>query len=352
VTAAHLQAETDGRVAPGAEPEPLLAVEDLKTSFFTRDGVVRAVDGLSYRLDPGEMLGVVGESGCGKSVGALSILGLIPTPPGRISGGSIRFQGRELVGLGEAEMRAIRGNDISVIFQEPMTSLNPVMRIGRQIAEPLMVHQGLSKRAAFDRAAEMLDRVRIPDARRRLEEYPHQLSGGMRQRVMIAMALACRPKVLIADEPTTALDVTIQAQILRLLRELRSELGTAVLLISHNLAVIAESVQRVIVMYAGRKVEEAPVALLFRRPRHPYTVGLLGSVPRLDRSPGKEQARLTEIPGMLPALGSHLAGCAFAPRCVLATEQCRSTAPPLRELAPSHFAACWHSERAAEAMHG
>jgi peptide/nickel transport system ATP-binding protein len=352
VTAAHLQAGTEGRVASGIGPQPLLAVEDLKTWFFTRDGVLRAVDGLSYRLDPGEMLGVVGESGCGKSVGALSILGFIPTPPGRIVGGSIGFQGRELVGLGEAEMRAIRGNDISVIFQEPMTSLNPVMRIGRQIAEPLMLHQGLSKRAAFDRAAEMLDRVRIPDARRRLEEYPHLLSGGMRQRVMIAMALACRPKVLIADEPTTALDVTIQAQILRLLRELQSELGTAVMLISHNLGVIAESVQRVIVMYAGHKVEEAPVAALFRRPRHPYTTGLLGSVPRLDRSPGNGQARLTEIPGTLPALGSHLAGCAFAPRCVLATDQCRSAAPPLRELAPSHFAACWHSEGAAEARHG
>jgi oligopeptide/dipeptide ABC transporter ATP-binding protein len=331
--------------------EPLLVVDDLKTWFFTRDGVLRAVDGLSYRLERGEMLGVVGESGCGKSVGALSILGLIPMPPGRIVGGSIRFRGRELVGLGEADMRAIRGNDISVIFQEPMTSLNPVMRIGRQIAEPLMLHQGLSKRAAFDRAAEMLDRVRIPDARRRLEEYPHQLSGGMRQRVMIAMALACRPEVLIADEPTTALDVTIQAQILRLLRELQSEFGTAVMLISHNLGVIAESVHRVIVMYAGRKVEEAPVAALFRRPRHPYTVGQLGSVPRVDRTSGTQQARLTEIPGMLPALGSHAPGCAFAPRCALATDECRTAAPPLLEQAPSHFAACWHSERAAEAMH-
>ena len=331
--------------------EPLLVVEDLKTWFFTRDGLLRAVDGLSYSLERGEMLGVVGESGCGKSVAALSILGLVPSPPGRIVGGSIRFRARELVGLRESAMRAIRGNEISVIFQEPMTSLNPVMRIGRQIAEPLMLHQGLGKRAAFVRAAEMLDRVRIPDARRRLEEYPHQLSGGMRQRVMIAMALACRPEVLIADEPTTALDVTIQAQILHLLRALQRDLGTSVILISHNLGVIAESVQRVVVMYAGRKVEEAPVSALFSRPRHPYTVGLLGSVPKVDRTSQIQQARLTEIPGMLPALGEHTPGCAFAPRCSLATEECRTTAPPLLQQAPSHFAACWHSERASEAIY-
>ena len=334
----------------GAQPpaEPLLAIDDLKTWFFTRDGILRAVDGLSYRLDRGEMLGIVGESGCGKSVGALSILGLIPMPPGRIVAGSIRFRGRELVGLDEPAMREIRGNDISVIFQEPMTSLNPVMRVGRQIAEPLILHQGLSKRDAYVRAAEMLDLVRIPDARRRLDEYPHQLSGGTRQRVMIAIALACRPDVLIADEPTTALDVTIQAQILRLLRELQRDLGTSVILISHNLGVIAESVQRVIVMYAGRKVEEAPVSALFRRPRHPYTVGLLGSVPRVDRTSRAQQARLAEIPGMLPALSERIAGCAFAARCSLATEECRTVPPPLLEKAPGHFAACWHSDRAAE----
>jgi peptide/nickel transport system ATP-binding protein len=333
-----------------AEPAvgPLLVIDDLKTWFFTRDGILRAVDGLSYRLGRGETLGVVGESGCGKSVGALSILGLIPTPPGRIVAGSIRFRGRELVGLDEAAMRKIRGNEISVIFQEPMTSLNPVMRVGRQIAEPLMLHQGLSRRAAYDRAAEMLDRVRIPDARRRLDEYPHQLSGGTRQRVMIAMALACRPDVLIADEPTTALDVTIQAQILRLLRELQRELGTSVILISHSLGVIAESVQRVIVMYAGRKVEEAAVSALFRHPRHPYTVGLLGSVPRVDRTSRPQLARLAEIPGMLPALSEHTPGCTFAPRCSLATEKCRTVPPPLVEQAPGHFAACWHSEHAAE----
>jgi peptide/nickel transport system ATP-binding protein len=329
----------------------LLAVEDLKTWFFMRDGLLRAVDGLSFRLESGEILGVVGESGCGKSVAALSILGLIPTPPGRIVGGSIRFKGRELVGLPDAAMRGIRGNEISVIFQEPMTSLNPVMRIGRQITEPLMLHQGLNRSAAYDRAAEMLDRVRIPDAKRRLEEYPHQLSGGMRQRVMIAIALACRPEILIADEPTTALDVTIQAQILQLLRTLQHDFRTSVILISHNLGVIAETVQRVVVMYAGNKVEEAPVSLLFSRPRHPYTVGLIGSVPRIDRKSHAGHGRLTEIPGMLPALGEHSAGCAFAPRCALATVECRTSTPPLKQHAPSHFAACWHSDRAAEATH-
>jgi oligopeptide/dipeptide ABC transporter ATP-binding protein len=332
---------------------PLLLVDNLQTWFFTRDGLVRAVDGLSYHLKVGETLGIVGESGCGKSVGALSILGLQPMPPGRIVGGSILFRGRELVGLAEAVMRKIRGNQISFIFQEPMTSLNPVMRVGRQIAEPLMLHQGLGRRAAYDRAAQMLELVRIPDARLRLGDYPHQLSGGTRQRIMIAIALACRPDILIADEPTTALDVTIQAQILRLLRELQRELGTSVILISHNLAVIAESVQRVIVMYAGRKVEEAPVSALFRRPRHPYTVGLLGSVPRVKRGPTPAQrGRLAEIPGMLPALTEPIAGCAFAPRCSLATDKCRAARPPLVEHAAGHHAACWHSERATEVVYG
>jgi peptide/nickel transport system ATP-binding protein len=327
---------------------PLLVVDNLKTWFYTRDGILRAVDGLSYQLKSGEMLGIVGESGCGKSVAALSTLGLVPTPPARIVAGSILFRGRELVGLDEAAMRQIRGNEISVIFQEPMTSLNPVMRVGKQIAEPLMLHQGLRRRAAYDRAAEMLELVHIPDSRLRLGDYPHQLSGGTRQRIMIAIALACRPDILIADEPTTALDVTIQAQILRLLRELQRELGTAVILISHNLAVIAESVERVIVMYAGRKVEEAPVSALFRRPRHPYTVGLLGSVPRVERTSPQPRGRLAEIPGMLPALNEHITGCAFAPRCSLATQECWTTAPPLLEQAAGHFAACWHSGRAAE----
>jgi peptide/nickel transport system ATP-binding protein len=345
------QQQTIRQQAGAGTAAPLLVVEDLRTWFFTRDGLIRAVDGLSLSLARGEILGVVGESGCGKSVAALSILGLVPTPPGRIVGGSIRLAGRELVGLPEANMRGVRGNDISVIFQEPMTSLNPVMRIGRQIAEPLMLHQGLAKRTAYERAAEMLERVRIGDARRRLEEYPHQLSGGMRQRVMIAMALACRPEILIADEPTTALDVTIQAQILQLLRALQRDFNTSVILISHNLGVIAETVHRVVVMYAGRKVEEAPVSLLFARPRHPYTVGLLGSVPKVDRRSHGQPARLAEIPGMLPGLGEQIAGCAFAPRCALASDVCRTTAPPLLQQAPSHFAACWHSERAAEARH-
>ena len=329
--------------APAA---PLLAVSQLKTYFFTREGLLPAVDGLSFDLVGGEMLGIVGESGCGKSVAALSVLGLVPSPPGRIVGGSIRFRGEELVGLAETKLRAIRGNEISLIFQEPMTSLNPVMRIGTQIAEPLMLHQRLSRRAALARAAEMLALVRIADPRRRLEDYPHQLSGGMRQRVMIAIALACRPKILIADEPTTALDVTIQAQILRLLADLQRQFGTAVILISHNLGMIAQSVARVLVMYAGRKVEEAPVAALFRRPRHPYTVGLMGCIPRIATR--KPRARLADIPGLLPGSGARRQGCAFAPRCALATEQSRVQAPPLEEKAPRHFAACWHSHRAGE----
>jgi len=352
VSALSENAPSDVAGSAAAAAEPLLVVDDLKTWFFTRDGILRAVDGLSYHLKRGETLGVVGESGCGKSVGALSILGLVPMPPGRIVGGSIRFRGRELVGLDEPSMRAIRGNEISVIFQEPMTSLNPVMPVGKQIAEPLMLHQGLSRRAANDRAAAMLDLVRIPDARRRLSEYPHQLSGGTRQRIMIAIALACRPDILIADEPTTALDVTIQAQILRLLRQLQRELATSVVLISHNLAVIAESVERVVVMYAGRKVEEAPVSQLFRRPRHPYTVGLLGSVPSIERGAPRPKTRLAEIPGMLPALSEAIRGCAFAPRCSLATEECRSAPPPLTEQAAGHHAACWHSERATEVTYG
>ncbi|MDF2780674.1 MAG: appD, partial [Geminicoccaceae bacterium] len=254
---------------------PILEIEDLRTHFLTRDGVVKAVDGVSLELRRGETLGVVGESGCGKSITALSILRLIPIPPGRFASGAIRFEGRDLLGLSRAEMRRIRGNEISMIFQEPMTSLNPVLTVGRQIAETLALHQGLSKAVALGRAAEMLELVRIPEARRRIGQYPHQLSGGMRQRVMIAMALACNPKILIADEPTTALDVTIQAQILQLMLELKERFGTAIVLITHDLGVIAETAQRVVVMYAVRKVEEAPVRALFRTPRHPYTRGLL-----------------------------------------------------------------------------
>jgi oligopeptide/dipeptide ABC transporter ATP-binding protein len=331
--------------APAPAPtsaEPILEIDDLKTYFFTRDGVVRAVDGVSYSLAKGETLGVVGESGCGKSITALSVLRLVPSPPGRIVGGAIRFEGSDLLTRSEAEMRDLRGNDISMIFQEPMTSLNPVLTIGHQIAETLTLHQGLSRRAALDRAVEMLTLVRIPEAERRIRQYPHHLSGGMRQRVMIAMALSCNPKVLIADEPTTALDVTIQAQILNLMHELKQKLGTAVILITHDLGVVAETAQRVVVMYAGRKVEEAPVEELFAAPLHPYTRGLMASVPRLGAALDDQRHRLTEIPGMVPSLRSMPQGCSFAPRCGFATERCRSEFPPLETARHRHAVACWN----------
>jgi peptide/nickel transport system ATP-binding protein len=325
---------------------PLLAIEDLQTHFFTRDGVVRAVDGVSYAVEAGETLAVVGESGCGKSVTALSILRLVPSPPGRIVGGAIRFEGVDLLQIGEGEMRRIRGNEISMIFQEPMTSLNPVLTVSRQITETLILHQGLRARAAAARAIEMLRLVRIPEPERRARQYPHELSGGMRQRVMIAMALACHPKLLIADEPTTALDVTIQAQILDLMRELKSEIGAAIILITHDLGVVAEMAQRVVVMYAGRKVEEAPVGDLFRRPQHPYTLGLLASVPRLGATLGRaEPPRLAEIPGTVPSLRDPIVGCAFSPRCAYATERCSREAPPLEAKTAAHLAACFESER-------
>jgi peptide/nickel transport system ATP-binding protein len=335
--------------AAAAGADAVLAVEDLRTSFHTPDGVVRAVDGVSWTLGKSEVLGIVGESGCGKSVTALSIMGLVPDPPGHVQG-SVRLNGRELIGLPEAAMRRIRGNAVSMVFQEPMTSLDPVMRIGRQIAEPLVEHRGLSRREAEKRAVDLLERVRIPEPGRRAAEYPHQLSGGMRQRVMIAMALACRPAVLLADEPTTALDVTIQAQILRLMLTLRREFGAAIVLITHDLGVIAETADRVVVMYAGRKVEEAPVKSLFLAPRHPYTAGLLGSVPRVDRTGAAHRNRLAEIEGMVPALDREIVGCRFAPRCALATDVCRREDPPLEAKAPAHLAACWHSERAVEAV--
>jgi peptide/nickel transport system ATP-binding protein len=335
--------------APAARIEPLLAIEDLRTWFFTRDGVVRAVDGVSFHVAPGETLAIVGESGCGKSVTALSVLRLIPTPPGRIVSGSIRFAGRDLLGLSEAAMRDVRGNEISMIFQEPMTSLNPVLTIGRQIAETLTLHQGLDRRAAYARAADMLRLVHIPEAERRIAEYPHQLSGGMRQRVMIAMALACNPKLLIADEPTTALDVTIQAQILDLMRELKTKIDAAIVLITHDLGVVAEMAQRVVVMYAGRKAEEAPVESLFRRPLHPYTKGLLASVPRLGATLEVEEApRLAEIPGTVPSLKEPIPGCPFETRCAFATDICRREMPAFEEKEPGHFAACFHSDRVSE----
>ncbi len=325
----------------------ILEVRDLHTQFDTLDGVVRAVDGVSFELERGETLGIVGESGCGKSVTALSILRLIPTETGRIASGSIRFEGEELTALGEEAMKRLRGHRISMIFQEPMTSLNPVLTVGTQIAENVVRHLGVPWRAARDRACEMLDLVRIADARRRLDEYPHQLSGGMRQRVMIAMALSCDPQVLIADEPTTALDVTIQAQILDLMLELKEKTGTAIVLITHDLGVVAETTQRVVVMYAGRKVEEAPVEVLFDEPLHPYTRGLMRAIPRLDieADAAGTRPRLQEIPGLVPNLTRPIIGCAFAPRCGFATDRCRAEPPPLVDAGAGHMVACWEVER-------
>ena len=323
----------------------ILEVRDLHTQFNTLDGVVRAVDGVSFDLARGETLGIVGESGCGKSVTALSILRLIPPETGRIASGSIRFEGEELTTLSEAEMKRLRGHRISMIFQEPMTSLNPVLTVGTQIAENVVRHRGVPKRAARERACEMLDLVRIADPRRRLDEYPHQLSGGMRQRVMIAMALSCDPQVLIADEPTTALDVTIQAQILDLMLDLKEKTGTAIVLITHDLGVIAETAQRVVVMYAGRKVEEAPVEALFDNPLHPYTRGLMRAIPRLDidAEEGGTRPRLQEIPGLVPRLTQPIVGCAFAARCELATDRCRAQAPPVVDAGSGHTVACWET---------
>ena len=325
----------------------ILQVDNLQTHFFTAVGTVRAVDGVSYDLKSGETLGVVGESGCGKSVSALSILRLVANPPGRIVGGAIRFEGRNLLELDEPEMERIRGNEISMIFQEPMTSLNPLFTIGRQVSEAIALHQGLSRKEAMDRAVDMLRRVYIPEPERRVHAYPHQMSGGMRQRVMIAMALSCNPKVLIADEPTTALDVTIQAQILDLMRELQETYGTAIVLITHDMGVVAENADRVVVMYAGRKVEEAPAADLFDNPGHPYTKGLLGSIPHLDAAAQSNgaRARLNEIKGMVPSLFDLPPGCSFAPRCSFATDRCRGETPVLEEQRPGHWVACWHADR-------
>jgi len=325
---------------------PVLEVDNLQTHFFTEAGVVRAVDGVSYSVHAGETLGVVGESGCGKSVTALSILRLVANPPGRIVGGQIRFDGKNLLDLPEREMEDIRGNHLSMIFQEPMTSLNPLYTIGRQISEAIALHQHLSRRDAMDKAVDMLRRVAMPEPERRIHAYPHQLSGGMRQRVMIAMAVSCNPRVLIADEPTTALDVTIQAQILDIMRNLRETLGTAIVLITHDMGVVAENADRVIVMYAGRKVEEAPVDDLFNTPGHPYTRGLLGSIPNVEAAAhaGDARMRLTEIKGMVPSLAKLPPGCAFAARCGFATDHCRTHYPPLEEHRTGHWVACWHAK--------
>jgi len=325
--------------------ETVLDVKSLRTVFFTNSGLFKAVDDVSFSVRRGETLAIVGESGCGKSVTALSIMRLVPDPPGRIVGGSVVLEGTDLLGLDEDEMRAIRGNRISMIFQEPMTSLNPVMRIGDQITEAVRLHRTMTRKEAWDKAVEMLRLVRIPVPERRAQEYPHQLSGGMRQRAMIAMALACRPALLIADEPTTALDVTIQAQILALILDLQKELGMGLVLITHDLGVVAQTAQRVIVMYAGKKVEEADVETLFADPRHPYTRGLMASMPAVASFGTNTDTRLVEIPGMVPSLTNLPKGCAFAPRCGLAIARCREEYPPLQAHGVDHLAACW---RAAE----
>jgi peptide/nickel transport system ATP-binding protein len=323
----------------------VLDVKSLQTVFFTNSGLFRAVDDVSFSVRRGETLAIVGESGCGKSVTALSIMRLVPNPPGKIVGGSIMLEGTDLLGLDEDKMREVRGNRISMIFQEPMTSLNPVMRIGDQIAEAVRLHRQMTRKDAWKQAVEMLRLVRIPEPERRALEYPHQLSGGMRQRAMIAMALACRPALLIADEPTTALDVTIQAQILALVLDLQKELGMALILITHDLGVVAQTAQRVIVMYAGKKVEEADVEALFANPRHPYTRGLMASIPAVPSLGGNADVRLVEIPGMVPSLTRLPKGCAFAPRCEFAIARCREEYPPLENFGVDHWAACW---RAAE----
>ncbi|HXG62103.1 MAG TPA: ABC transporter ATP-binding protein [Planctomycetota bacterium] len=319
-----------------ADGDVLLDVRDLRTHFFTDDGVVRAVDGVSFRVRRGKTLGVVGESGCGKSVTALSVMRLIP-PPGRHVGGRILFEGRDLATLPEPEMRAVRGRDIAMIFQEPMTSLNPVFTVGYQIMEAIRTHLPVSRAEARRRAVELLEKVKIPAAARRVDDYPHQMSGGMRQRVMIAMALACTPRLLIADEPTTALDVTIQAQILDLLRELQQEFRMSVLIITHDLGVVAEVADEVAVMYASKIVEYAPARELFREPLHPYTAGLLRSIPRLDTP---KAGKLAVIPGTVPNPLRFPPGCAFHPRCPLAVDRCRAVEPRLRELRPGHWVAC------------
>jgi peptide/nickel transport system ATP-binding protein len=321
--------------------ERLLEVKGLKTHFFTDEGVVRAVDGVDFHIDKGETLGIVGESGCGKSVTALSIMRLIPQPPGRIVEGQILYNGRNLLDLTPAQIRKIRGKEISMIFQEPMTSLNPVFTCGEQIAEAIRLHEGLGRRDAMDKTVEMLRLVHIPNAERRVKEYPHQLSGGMRQRIMIAMALSCNPKLLIADEPTTALDVTIQAQILELLNELKAKLNMAVMLITHDMGVIAETAQRVVVMYAAKVAEEAEVGELFKEPLHPYTQGLLRSIPRIDLA-AIQRVRLQTIPGVVPTLrGEEKPGCPFAPRCSFAKPMHFENTPPLKEVRPGHKVACF-----------
>ena len=322
----------------------LLEIENLSVHFHIPEGVARAVDDVSLNLAPGETLGLVGESGCGKSVTSLSILGLIPSPPGRIDSGRITFEGQNLIDLHPEELRRIRGRDIAMIFQEPMTSLNPVLPVGRQVAEPLMLHKGLSKAEAYEQAAAWLDHVKIPAARKRLNDYPHQLSGGMRQRIMIAMAMVCGPKLLIADEPTTALDVTIQAQIMSLMVKLKEELEMSLLLITHDLGVVAQMASRVVVMYAGQVVEEAGITAIFDHPFHPYTRGLLKSMPHLGDRSRQGPARLNEIPGTVPPLTERIKGCKFAQRCPYTFDLCRRQQPTLSEIRKGQRARCWLSK--------
>ena len=317
----------------------LLDIRGLKTHFATDDGWLHAVDGVDLTVDQGETVAVVGESGCGKTVTAMTVLKLIAMPPGRIVAGQVLWQGRDLVPLGPDGMRSIRAKEIAIVFQEPMTSLNPVYTVGDQIAEVVRLHEGLSRKASMDRAVDMLRLVHIPTPEERVRDYPHQFSGGMRQRVMIAMALSCRPKLLIADEPTTALDVTIQAQILELLAELKQKFGMALMLITHAMGVVAETAQRVVVMYAGKVIEEAPVGELFAHPRHPYTQGLIRSIPRIDTA-ATRKTRLEAIAGVVPKLIAPAEGCRFAPRCRFAKEICTAATPPLREVAPGHKVAC------------
>ena len=316
----------------------LLEVRDLRTYFFTQDGVVKAVDGVSYDLQEGETLGLVGESGCGKSVSALSLMRLVQDPPGRVVDGEVVFEGRDLLQLSEDEMRGIRGNRIAMIFQEPMTSLNPVLTIGRQLSEALELHMDMDGAAARKRSIELLQMVGIPEAERRIDDYPHQFSGGMRQRVMIAMGMSCNPRLLLADEPTTALDVTIQAQVLEIVKRLCSEMGTAVILITHNLGVVARYADRVNVMYAGKVIERAESAELYAHPAHPYTIGLLNSIPRLDE---ELKEKLDPIEGLPPDLVNLPPGCPFMPRCRFAQSKCGEEYPPFAQVAPNHMVACW-----------
>ena len=329
--------------------QPILEVDDLRTYFHTDEGVVRAVDGISLHVNEGECLGIVGESGSGKSITQITVLGLIPQPPGRIHSGRILFDGEDLLEKSDAELRKIRGNKISMIWQDPMTSLNPFLKVSRQLVEPLETHQGMSRPQARQKAIEMLEKVGIPGAAERFDQYPHQFSGGMRQRVMIAMALLCAPKLLIADEPTTALDVTIQAQILELIKQLRADFGTSVVVITHDLGVVAGMADRVVVMYAGRIMEQAPSKPLFDRPAHPYTVGLLRSVPRLDR--GRTQ-RLIPIEGRTPDTSKPIPGCPFAPRCQWAIEKCSKEIPPAFEAGPGHVSHCWRAHEVFDAHLG